>query len=235
MIPVSTIPLGSVDDLPDHAKRLLPFLKVFIMILYVLSFFYLVVVPIDPMTAMISSLPSILGTFLLHEDAHLKYCYECLKNSALGVYCCRNAGLSNLAPLFIISSVNSIVLIFEIIPAFQKFGTLVFQYPMFDVLISIATVEMIMAILCWQLLKASMPAGGGLFDGYQQMGDDGQMPMGGMMGRNRGGLGGPLGRVAPAGPAAFGAAASSGGAAGGHGGSGNSFQPFQGQGHKLGG
>jgi hypothetical protein len=233
MIPVTTVPLGTVEELPDHAKRLLPYMKVCIIVLYIVCILYFLIVPIDPMTAMINSFPALLGTFLLHEDRHLRPAYECLKNTALGAYCCRSPGLTNLAPFFLISSVNSIVIVFEMIPAFQKFGWTAFAYPMFPVLIAIAAVQLTLAVLGWQLLKACLPPGGGMLDGYQQLGDglgaQDQAPMG-MLGGNRGPFGSSgLGSAAPApgGPSSSGA---SRGAA-----RGASFQPFQGQGHKLGG
>merc|ERR1719265_2053640 len=104
------------------------------------------------MTAMINSIPAILCTFVLNDDPHLNRVYECLKNTALGVYCCRSAGLSNLMPLFIISAINGTAIALELIPAFHQFGALAFHYIMFDVLILIGIIEIVMAVLAWKVL-----------------------------------------------------------------------------------
>lgn len=233
VIPVNTgAALGRVDDLPDETKRLLPFFKVCTILLYIEAILYFLFVPRDPLTALITLFPAILGTFTMYEDQHLKHAYECLRQTVLGQYCCREGGLSNLAPLFVLSAVNASVIILQIWPFLARFG---FAAALFgsgwislniDLLLSIGLVQLVIAVISFKILKVALPPDD--MQGYQRLpggfpGDmQGQRPMGGQRGVPLGGGS----RVAPA----VGASASSGASR-----SGASFQPFQGQGHKLGG
>lgn len=232
VIPVSTgAALGRVDDLPEESRKLLPFFKVCVIILYLEAILYFLFVPRDPLTALITLFPAILGTFTMYEDEHLKHAYECLRQTVFGQYCCREGGLSNLAPLFVLSAVNASVIILQIWPFLAKFGLSAFYdsgYSSFviDLLLGIGIVQLIIAIISYKLLKVALPPDD--MSGYQRLpgGFPGNVQNGRPLGGQRGVPLGGANRVAPA-QGASDSAPRTGGS--------TSFQPFQGQGHKLGG
>mmetsp|Transcript_136243 Transcript_136243/g.240814 ORF Transcript_136243/g.240814 Transcript_136243/m.240814 type:complete len:253 (+) Transcript_136243:85-843(+) len=104
---------GSIRDLPEEAQHMVPYLKVCIVILWILGMSS-VLLTRDVLFAITILAPAIMGTFLLPEDPHFNLCYERLRQSIFGIYCCANVGLSNLAPFFLITAVNATFLGFNL-------------------------------------------------------------------------------------------------------------------------
>mmetsp|Transcript_95475 Transcript_95475/g.275671 ORF Transcript_95475/g.275671 Transcript_95475/m.275671 type:complete len:215 (+) Transcript_95475:75-719(+) len=214
MIPIMSPMSGSILTLPEEVRRKLTSIKWCVFGLWFFGGLFFI---IQPFSALSTIALAIFGTFFLSEDPQLANCYTFLRESVVGP-CCGNGGMAMLTPFLFFSVFNSLLDGLQLVQIFSRFGqTALTIWPVY-ILVGIWVCETSAALLSWKVLKAVAPswpepAGG---SGYQPL------PAGGP-GMGVGGQ--PLGgRPRP--PRQIGMPSSSGG---------GEFQPFAGQGHRLGG
>lgn len=245
VIPVVSHFQGSVRDLPEEAHHLLPCLKVCILILWILGLATLLTR--DILFSITTLAPAIVGTFLFHEDVHLSFCYERLRHSFVGVYCCANTGLANLAPFFVVSTVNTMFLGFNLTILLLESRVSQFVDVLFVDVVQVLklfafVIQFISSILSYRMLKM-VPLGDNFGDPFQ--GDVYEALPGHMLDLPRGRPSDPDVSVASGGNSSGrGASSSSGSQAASssarstvgsiaRAGQTRGFVPFGGQGHKL--